>query len=116
MLRSPTTTRPCRRSSKSANYCAAKRSQPVGLLLLSEVALGSMSELTEAKNVKKLPPGCLSVKGLGRTAPDPAATITTADGVHVPLGKPKPTEVSHTQCPVPSRIARAPMNAAQLHG
>ena len=35
-------------SSKSANYCFATRSNPVGLLLLCEVALGQSLELVDA--------------------------------------------------------------------
>eukprot|EP00908_Phaeocystis_cordata_P023244 Transcript_5678.p2 GENE.Transcript_5678~~Transcript_5678.p2 ORF type:complete len:514 (-),score=294.67 Transcript_5678:2170-3711(-) len=80
-------------SSKSANYCAAKRGAPCGLLLLSEVALGASDERKKAHYVEKLPAGKLSCKGLGRTAPDPAETVTTDSGVAVPLGAPKPTGV-----------------------
>ena len=83
-------------SSKSANYCAAKRGAPGGLMLLSEVALGAMHERKKAEFIEKLPPGKLSVKGLGRTAPDPAAAVTTASGATVPLGEPKPTGVEDT--------------------
>ena len=78
-------------ASKSANYCAAKRGRPTGLLLLSEVALGEAVEHTAAKYIKKLPAGKLSCKGLGRTAPDPAAVATTATGAVVPLGTPTAT-------------------------
>ena len=35
--------------SKSAQYCYTHRKSPVGLMLLSEVALGDVYELTEAK-------------------------------------------------------------------
>ena len=35
--------------SKSAQYCFASKSNPVGLMLLSEVALGKVYELKEAK-------------------------------------------------------------------
>ena len=80
-------------SSKSANYCAAKRGAPCGLLLLSEVALGASDERKKAHYVEKLPAGKLSCKGLGRTAPDPAETVTTDSGAAVPLGAPKPTGV-----------------------
>ena len=60
-----------------------------GLLLLCEVALGEMNELTQADyNADKLPAGKHSTKGLGKTAPNPAEAITLPDGVVVPLGKP----------------------------
>ena len=86
-------------SSKSANYCAAKRGQPTGHLLLAEVALGGVHERTRAEFIepsRDLPPGKASVKGLGKTAPDPAAAVTTESGALVPLGAPKPSGVEDT--------------------
>uniref|UniRef100_A0A452UI27 Poly [ADP-ribose] polymerase n=1 Tax=Ursus maritimus TaxID=29073 RepID=A0A452UI27_URSMA len=71
--------------SKSANYCHASQADPIGLILLGEVALGNMYELKHASHISKLPKGKHSVKGLGKTAPDPSASITM-DGVEVPLG------------------------------
>ncbi|KAI3363743.1 hypothetical protein L3Q82_001355 [Scortum barcoo] len=49
--------------SKSANYCHTSQSDPVGLLLLAEVALGNMHELKKASHITKLPKGKHSVKG-----------------------------------------------------
>ncbi|XP_063300132.1 poly [ADP-ribose] polymerase 1 [Pelobates fuscus] len=72
--------------SKSANYCHAMPGNPLGLLLLGEVALGNMHELANATHITKLPKGKHSVKGIGGTAPDPSATVQL-DGVDVPLGK-----------------------------
>uniref|UniRef100_A0A672PEC1 Poly [ADP-ribose] polymerase n=1 Tax=Sinocyclocheilus grahami TaxID=75366 RepID=A0A672PEC1_SINGR len=72
--------------SKSANYCHTSQADPVGLLLLGEVALGNIHELKKASHITKLPKGKHSVKGLGRTAPDPRATVSL-NGVDVPLGK-----------------------------
>ncbi|XP_055492366.1 poly [ADP-ribose] polymerase 1 [Leucoraja erinacea] len=72
--------------SKSANYCHTSQAEPVGLVLLADVALGNMHELKRASHVTKLPKGKHSVKGVGKTAPDPSATIKL-DGVEVPLGK-----------------------------
>ena len=57
--------------SKSAQYCFATASNPTGLLLLCEVALGNPLELTGAKSIKKLPTGKDSTKGKGQTEPDP---------------------------------------------
>ena len=75
--------------SKSANYCFATPRHPFGFLLLCEVALGSMDEKfiadSEAHN---LPKGKHSVKGLGRTVPNPDETIILEDGTAVPIGKP----------------------------
>jgi poly [ADP-ribose] polymerase 1 len=73
--------------SKSANYCASSSSQNVGLMLLSEVALGNMHELTNASFIKKLPDGTHSCKGVGQTTPNPAEFVTRKDGVVVPCGK-----------------------------
>lgn len=81
--------------SKSANYCHTSQSDPVGLLLLGEVALGNMHELKKASHITKVPKGKHSVKGLGRTAPDPSATVTL-DGVQVPLGKGVNTNIDDT--------------------
>ncbi|XP_057584495.1 poly [ADP-ribose] polymerase 1 isoform X2 [Hippopotamus amphibius kiboko] len=71
--------------SKSANYCHTSQGDPIGLILLGEVALGNMYELKHASHISKLPKGKHSVKGLGKTTPDPSASITV-DGVEVPLG------------------------------
>ncbi|XP_047244775.1 poly [ADP-ribose] polymerase 1 [Girardinichthys multiradiatus] len=81
--------------SKSANYCHTSQSDPVGLILLAEVALGNMHELKKASQVTKLPKGKHSVKGLGRTAPDPNASVTL-NGVQVPLGKGVNTNIDDT--------------------
>uniref|UniRef100_A0AAQ6IDE4 Poly [ADP-ribose] polymerase n=1 Tax=Anabas testudineus TaxID=64144 RepID=A0AAQ6IDE4_ANATE len=81
--------------SKSANYCHTSQSDPVGLILLAEVALGNMHELKKASHITKLPKGKHSVKGVGRTAPDPGATVTL-DGVQVPLGKGVHTNIDDT--------------------
>ncbi|EDO46812.1 predicted protein, partial [Nematostella vectensis] len=79
--------------SKSANYCCTSPSNNIGLLLLCEVALGNMHELKHASFIKKVPKGKHSVKGLGKTAPDPSATHTFEDGTIVPKGKGCPAPV-----------------------
>ncbi|CAL8393165.1 unnamed protein product [Arctogadus glacialis] len=81
--------------SKSANYCHVSQLDPVGLLLLGEVALGNVHELKKAAHITKLPKGKHSVKGVGRTAPDPGSTATL-DGVQVPLGKGCNTNIDDT--------------------
>ncbi|XP_060772355.1 poly [ADP-ribose] polymerase 1 [Neoarius graeffei] len=81
--------------SKSANYCHTSQADPVGLILLGEVALGNMHELKKASHITKLPKGKHSVKGLGRTAPDPGATVSL-NGVDVPLGKGINTNIDDT--------------------
>ncbi|KAF6352019.1 poly(ADP-ribose) polymerase 2 [Rhinolophus ferrumequinum] len=73
-------------SSKSANYCFASRLKDIGLLLLSEVALGQCNELLEANpEAEGLLQGKHSTKGLGKMAPNPASFITL-NGSTVPLG------------------------------
>jgi poly [ADP-ribose] polymerase 1 len=57
-------------------------------MLLSEVALGDMHELTAAnEKIKKPPAGKHSVKGLGKSFPNDSKAHTRADGVKVPLGQ-----------------------------
>ncbi|XP_058169073.1 poly [ADP-ribose] polymerase-like [Anopheles ziemanni] len=73
--------------SKSANYCFTNPADSKGLMLLCEVALGDMQEYTRASYVEKLPSGRHSVKGIGRTQPDPTASHIRPDGVEIPLGK-----------------------------
>ncbi|XP_067274128.1 poly [ADP-ribose] polymerase 1 [Pseudorasbora parva] len=81
--------------SKSANYCHTSQADPVGLILLGEVALGNIHELKKASHITKLPKGKHSVKGLGRTAPDPRATVSL-NGVDIPLGKGINTNIDDT--------------------
>uniref|UniRef100_A0A3Q2HW52 Poly [ADP-ribose] polymerase n=1 Tax=Equus caballus TaxID=9796 RepID=A0A3Q2HW52_HORSE len=81
--------------SKSANYCHTSQGDPIGLILLGEVALGNMYELKHASHISKLPKGKHSVKGLGKTTPDPSASVTM-DGVEVPLGTGISSGVSDT--------------------
>lgn len=73
--------------SKSANYCFTTSQNNIGLMLLSEVALGDTYNLTRATYVTKLPENKHSVKGIGKTSPDPKMAHTREDGVIVPLGK-----------------------------
>lgn len=73
--------------SKSANYCCTTPQNNVGMMLLSEVALGDMHELKKAKYVEKLPAGKHSVKGVGKTSPDEKEAYIRDDGVVIPLGK-----------------------------
>ncbi len=75
-------------SSKSANYCWATGNNPTGLLMLCEVALGNSLHLDEAKMITKLPKGFHSVKGCGRTYPNPNESIKTNNGMEIPTGEP----------------------------
>jgi len=76
--------------SKSANYCHTTPQNPIGIMLLSEVAMGEMLELTAAKFITQLPVSYSSVKGVGKAGPDPKQTkIIESDGnqVAIPLGE-----------------------------
>merc|ERR1712156_561895 len=75
-------------SSKSANYCFATPSNPYGLLLMCEVALGQSNFLVNAdyNAGTDLPVGKQSVKGCGRVAPQPENIISLSDGTLVPMG------------------------------
>jgi poly [ADP-ribose] polymerase len=78
-------------SSKAANYCFPSRSQPVGLVVVAEVALGEARELVAADpGAARLPAGRHSVAGQGRV--EPAATEEVpGTGLSLPLGPPRET-------------------------
>eukprot|EP01130_Rhizamoeba_saxonica_P018108 TRINITY_DN8972_c0_g1_i1.p1 TRINITY_DN8972_c0_g1~~TRINITY_DN8972_c0_g1_i1.p1 ORF type:complete len:639 (-),score=126.74 TRINITY_DN8972_c0_g1_i1:61-1977(-) len=80
--------------SKSANYCHATRSNPFGILLLCNVALGEMYEKKEAEFIEKLPKGYDSTFGVGRTIPDPDQFDKDDDGALIPLGEPLDTRIT----------------------
>ncbi|XP_042474462.1 poly [ADP-ribose] polymerase 1-like [Zingiber officinale] len=74
--------------SKSAQYCYVDKNDPVGLMLLSEVALGEIHELKKATYMDKPPKGKHSTKGLGKTVPLQSEFEMWRDQVVVPCGKP----------------------------
>ncbi|CAG7724082.1 unnamed protein product [Allacma fusca] len=83
--------------SKSANYCCTSRDNNVGLLLLCEVALGDMHELKDSKDtLLKAPRGKNSVKGVGKTEPDPSEVFELPTGTVVPYGKPVKSSVKNS--------------------
>ena len=70
--------------SKSANYCFATGSSDVGVISLSEVALGGtydrlQAEYSAAESCKKA--GKHATWGKGKTAPDPAGDATLSNDV-----------------------------------
>jgi poly [ADP-ribose] polymerase len=82
--------------SKSANYCGTSKANPVGCILLCDVALGKWNDKFEADyHADELPPGMHSTRGCGRTAPPPQ-TYETFEGMTVPVGKGAPTQVDKT--------------------
>ncbi|KAJ0742482.1 putative NAD(+) ADP-ribosyltransferase [Helianthus annuus] len=83
--------------SKSAQYCFTDKKNPVGLMLLSEVALGEIYELKKAKYIDKPPKGKHSTKGLGKNIPNASEHLNWKDDVIVPCGKPVPSNVKATE-------------------
>lgn len=73
--------------SKAANYCFTSQQNKDGLVLLCEVALGNVHACTTAKNFVKPPKNKHSVKGIGKTYPNPVESVFTDDGVEIPMGK-----------------------------
>ncbi|KAF9432768.1 Poly [ADP-ribose] polymerase 2 [Entomortierella beljakovae] len=76
--------------SKSANYCCTSHGNNIGLMLLCEVALGDMHELTNSdyhakSNSSKA--GKHSTKGLGRSFPDPKGDVTIDNDMKIQVGK-----------------------------
>ncbi|KAJ7561684.1 hypothetical protein O6H91_03G037600 [Diphasiastrum complanatum] len=83
--------------SKSAQYCYTSKANPVGLMLLSEVALGEMKELKSAKYMEKPPEGFNSTKGLGQTKPNESTFEYLDNDVTVPCGLPVPSGVQGSE-------------------
>ncbi|XP_068640410.1 poly [ADP-ribose] polymerase 1 [Aristolochia californica] len=79
--------------SKSAQYCYTDNKSPVGLMLLSEVALGEVHELKKACYMEKPPEGKHSTKGLGKNVPKESEFIKWRDEVTVPSGRPVPSSI-----------------------
>lgn len=72
-------------STKSAGYMRCSKNG-MGLLFLCEVALGNMYERLQAENIKKLPYGKHSTKGVGINTPDTDDHVVVGD-VTIPIGK-----------------------------
>ncbi|CAI8614299.1 unnamed protein product [Vicia faba] len=83
--------------SKSAQYCYTDKKNPVGLMLLSEVALGNVYELKKAKYMDKPPAGKHSTKGLGKKMPQESDYVKWRGDVVVPCGKPVSSNVKATE-------------------
>lgn len=83
--------------SKSAQYCYTDRKNPVGLMLLSEVALGEVYELKGAKYMDKPPKGKHSTKGLGKKVPQESDFIKWRDDVVIPCGQPVSSNVKASE-------------------
>jgi hypothetical protein len=72
--------------SKSANYCGTSYENPIGCILLCDVALGKPNEKTEADyHADLLPPDTKSTKGCGKIGP-PESSYIDFEGMKVPIG------------------------------
>ncbi|KAJ8534675.1 hypothetical protein K7X08_016403 [Anisodus acutangulus] len=82
--------------SKIAQSCFTDHKNPVGFMLLSEVALGEVYELKADKYMDNPPKGKHSTKGLGKTVPERSEFVNWRDEVVVPCGKPVPSNVKNS--------------------
>lgn len=84
-------------ASKSANYCWASPAQPKGVLILSEVALGETTEVTEATDEEMDFKITQSIHGLGRMQPTPDThehlMEESSEVITVPIGTPEPVPI-----------------------
>ncbi|KAH9512499.1 Poly [ADP-ribose] polymerase 1, partial [Bulinus truncatus] len=101
--------------SKSANYCRTSKTDNIGILLLCEVALGNMYELTNSEYVTKLPKGKHSTKGIGKTCPDPKGNYVTPEGVVIPMGTGVPNWF-HFECFWKRAKCKNPDDIFNFHG
>ncbi|CAL1383211.1 unnamed protein product [Linum trigynum] len=83
--------------SKSAQYCFTDRKNPVGLMLLSEVALGEVYELKKSKYMDKPPEGKHSTKGLGKKVPKESEFAKWKNDVTVPCGRPVDSNIKASE-------------------
>ncbi|XAR61125.1 NAD(+) ADP-ribosyltransferase [Bertholletia excelsa] len=97
--------------SKSAQYCYTDRNNPVGLMLLSEVALGNVYQLTKAQYMDKPPEGKHSTKGLGKKIPLESDFVKWRGDVVVPCGKPATSKIKTSELMYNEYIV---YNAAQV--
>eukprot|EP01100_Stratorugosa_tubuloviscum_P008158 TRINITY_DN3399_c0_g2_i1.p1 TRINITY_DN3399_c0_g2~~TRINITY_DN3399_c0_g2_i1.p1 ORF type:complete len:284 (-),score=129.72 TRINITY_DN3399_c0_g2_i1:9-773(-) len=74
--------------SKSAHYCFTTPDSPIAVLLLCEVALGKVKELTQDTYMEKPMANSDSTKALGMTIPKPDESTIINNNVIIPFGKP----------------------------
>lgn len=74
-------------STKSAGYMGAA-SGSYGIMFLCEVALGNVYDRTYAENIRQLPAGKHSVRGVGQYQPDESDHVEH-EGYTIPIGEPQ---------------------------
>jgi len=80
----------------SGQYCRTSNEHPIGLMLLSDVALGRAFQIAHGKFIGKEDldgAGFHSVRCCGTKGPDPGYDIQTSDGLIISLGKETDTGV-----------------------
>jgi len=80
------------RIQKSAPFCLPSKQNTTGLLLLSDVALGSSYEVKKPEYIEKLPEGKSSTLVLSKKIPDPAKADLGDEQVIIPTGPAIPTD------------------------
>ncbi|XP_022145931.1 poly [ADP-ribose] polymerase 1 isoform X2 [Momordica charantia] len=83
--------------SKSAQYCYTDRKNPVGFMVLSEVALGEVYEVKKAEYMERPPRGKHSTKGMGKKVPAVSEHVKWREDVVVPCGKPVASNVKASE-------------------
>jgi len=74
-------------SSKAANYVHATESNPYGMLILCEVALGNLYKVNKAKYMEQAPDAYHSTQGVGKTVPQKGEQhVADVDGYELALG------------------------------
>ena len=74
-------------ASLSSRYCFVDKSNPVGILLLSDVALGKMFPAKKDIYMDKPKTGFDSTWALGTIEPNTKDNVTTEEGYIIPSGK-----------------------------
>jgi len=85
-------------ASLSQIYCRVSPSEPYGIMLLCDVALGKLYECPRDEYMEKPKNGAHSTWALGTVEPDPAGNITSPDGYVIPAGPVKPSKHTGVSC------------------
>ncbi|PRP82587.1 hypothetical protein PROFUN_04892 [Planoprotostelium fungivorum] len=72
--------------SKSGSYCFTTPQNPVGFMILNEVALGDINKVLYDTYMEKAPGGTHSTQALGQIAPDAKGDFIMDNGTVIPLG------------------------------
>jgi len=84
--------------SLSSKYCRVTKENPIGCMLLCDVALGKMYEASRDQFMEKPPNGYDSTFALGVVEPDPKGNYEHPDGFMIPAGKIIPNNNKGVAC------------------